>query len=61
MKTIGFLTGFWFLIILLLQRLDYFAQYNIDNLLYLNIMITFLVTTETSIELLSKYYLAIKK
>ncbi len=61
MKTISFLTGFWFLIIFLLQKINYFAQYNIDNLLYLNIMITFLVTTETSIELLSKYYLAIKK
>ena len=61
LKTIISLTGIWFVIIYLLQKVDYFGQYNIDNLFYLNLMITFLVTTETSLELLSKYFLAVKK
>ena len=50
----------WFFILIMLYFLNYFSKFNISNIGYLFLMITFSVVIEASIEIVSKYLLTTK-
>jgi hypothetical protein len=50
----------WFFILVMLYFLNYFSKFNISNIGYLFLMITFSVVIEASIEIVSKYLLTTK-
>ena len=51
----------WFFVLVLLYFLNYFAKFNITNIVYLFLMITVSVVIEASIEIVSKYLLTKKE
>lgn len=51
----------WFFILIMLYFLNYFSKFNISNIGYLFLMITFSVVIEASIEIVSKYLLTTKE
>ena len=61
LKTIFFLTIFWLLSLYGLQAAGYFEKFNADNMFILFTIISALTFIESSIELSSKYLLALKK
>ena len=61
LKTIFFLTIFWLLSLYGLQAVGYFEKFNADNMFILFTIISALTFIESSIELSSKYLLALKK
>ena len=50
----------WFFLLIMLYFLNYFSKFNISNIGYLFLMITFSVVIEASIEIVSKYLLTTK-
>ena len=61
LKTIFFLIFFWLLCLYGLKQVGYFEKFNADNMFILFIIIAVLTFVESSIELSSKYLLALKK
>ena len=61
LKTIFFLIFFWLLCLYGLKAIGYFEKFNADNMFILFAIIAVLTFVESSIELSSKYLLALKK
>ena len=61
LKTVFILTPFWFGVLSLLNYLEYFEKYNADNLFILFLIISITAIVEASIEIVSKYFLALNK
>ena len=60
-KTTFVFSPLWFIILVILDYLNYFAKFNISNIVYLLLMITISVVIEASIEIFSKYLLTKKE
>lgn len=61
LKTVFILTPFWLGVLSLLNYLEYFEKYNADNLFILFLIISITAIVEASIEIVSKYFLALNK
>ena len=59
-KTIFCTSIIWFILVLVLGLLGYFDKYEIENEIYLYIMISILTVVETSIEILNKFFTSIR-
>ena len=60
-KTTFVFSPLWFIVLVILDYLNYFAKFNISNIIYLLLMITISVVIEASIEIFSKYLLTKKE
>lgn len=59
-KTIFCTSIIWFSLVLMLGLLGYFDKYEIENEIYLFIMISILTVVETAIEILNKFFTSIR-
>tara|TARA_B100001029_G_C15057055_1_gene455215 strand:+ start:447 stop:1883 length:1437 start_codon:yes stop_codon:yes gene_type:complete len=60
-KTISSLTTIWLLVLFVLEYVGYFEKFNANNLYIIFIIISLLTTVEASIEISSKYLLALNE
>ena len=60
-KTTFVFSPLWFIVLVILDYLNYFGKFNISNIVYLLLMITISVVIEASIEIFSKYLLTKKE